>query len=149
MLLQVLQLKLMYMYNRPHPQTTVPNYNEFLWTWILLISTLFQPENFAWGPKWPLKSCFRSQFFGRKGANRTIQGIDDVVNDQRFAMHYRAISNMASHLEVFWCERTNTAKQKDGLTSFFMLSVLEEKMFQHGFLEEHKVCEHNCYWKST
>ena len=36
----------------------------------------------------------------------------------------------------------NTAKQKDGLTSF-MLSVLEAKIFQYGFVEEHKVCENN------
>ena len=30
---------------------------------------VFQPENFTWGPKWPLKTFFRGQFF-RKGANR-------------------------------------------------------------------------------
>ena len=46
------------------------------------------------------------------------KGIHDVFNDQRFAMHYRAISNTVSHLEVFRCERINTAKQKNGLTSF-------------------------------
>jgi len=62
-------------------------------------------------------------------------GIHDVVNDQRFAMHYRAISNTAIHLEVFRCERINTAKQKDGLTSFLMLNVLEAKIFQYDFLE--------------
>ena len=45
----------------------------------------------------------------------------------------------------FACERNNTAKQKDGLTSFFVLSVLEAKIFQYGFLEEHKVCENNRY----
>jgi len=28
-------------------------------------------------------------------------GIHDKVNDQGFAMHYRAISNTVSHLEVF------------------------------------------------
>ena len=60
-------------------------------------------------------------------------------------MHYRAIPNTVSHLEVFRCERINTAKQKDGLTSSFMLSVLEAKIFQYGFLEEHKVCENNRY----
>ena len=60
--------------------------------------------------------------------------------DQGFAMHYRAISNMVSYLEVFQCERINTAKQKDGLTSFLMLSVLEANIFQHGFLDEHKMC---------
>ena len=53
-------------------------------------------------------------------------------------MHYKAISNTVSHLEVFWCERINTAKQKDELTSFLMLSVLEAKIFKYGFLEEHK-----------
>ena len=56
-------------------------------------------------------------------------------------MHYRTISNTVSHLEVFQCERINTAKQKEGLTSFLMLNVLEAKIFQYGFLEEHKVCE--------
>ena len=39
----------------------------------------------------------------------------------------------------------NTAKQKDGLTSLLMLSVLEAKIFQYGFLEEHKVCVNNRY----
>ena len=69
------------------------------------------------------------------------KGIHDVVNDQGFAMHYRAISNTISYLEVFRCERINTAKQKDGLTSFLMLSVLEAKIFfQYGFLEEHIMC---------
>ena len=47
-------------------------------------------------------------------------------------MHYRAISNTVSHLEVFWCERINTAKQKDGL-AFHILSVLEAKFFQFIF----------------
>ena len=49
-----------------------------------------------------------------------------------------------SHLEVFRCERINTAKQKDGLT-FLMLSVLEANIFQYGFLEEHKMCVNNRY----
>ena len=30
-----------------------------------------------------------------------------------------------------------------------MFSVLEAKIFQYGFLEEHKVCENNHYWSST
>ena len=72
------------------------------------------------------------------------KGINDIVNDQR-SMHYRAISNTVSHLEVFRCERINTAKQKDGLTSFLMSSVLEAKIFQYGFLEEYKVCVNNHY----
>ena len=73
------------------------------------------------------------------------KGIHDVVNGQGFAMHYRANSNTVSHLEVFRCERKNTAKQKDGLTSFLMLSVLEAKIFQYGFLEEHTVCVNDHY----
>ena len=71
------------------------------------------------------------------------KGIHDVVDDQGFAMHYRTISNTVSHLEVFRWERINTAKQKDGLTSFLMLSVLEAKIFQNSFLEKHKVCINN------
>ena len=41
------------------------------------------------------------------------KGIHDVVNDQGFAMHYRAISNTVSHLEVFQVFRSemiNVAK---------------------------------------
>ena len=62
-------------------------------------------------------------------------------------MHYRAISNTVSHhdLEVFRCERINPAKQKDGLTSFFMSSVLKAMIFQYGFLEEHNMCVNNRY----
>jgi hypothetical protein len=30
-------------------------------------------------------------------------GIHDVVSDEGFAMHYRAISSTVSHLEVFRC----------------------------------------------
>ena len=73
------------------------------------------------------------------------KGIHDVLHDQEFAMHYRAISNTVSHLKFFNCKRINTAKQKDGLTSFLTLSVLEAKIFQYGFLEEHKVCVNNHY----
>jgi len=66
-------------------------------------------------------------------------GIHDVVSDQEFAVHYRGISNTVSILEVLRCERINTAKQKDGLTSFHMLNVLEAKIFQYDFLEGHNV----------
>jgi len=66
-------------------------------------------------------------------------GLHDVVNDQGFAMHYRVISNTVSHLEVFQYVRINTAKQKEGLTSFLMLNVLETKIFQYDFLEGHNV----------
>ena len=68
-----------------------------------------------------------------------------MFNDQGFAMHYRAISNTVGQLEVFRCERINTAKQNDGLTSFLMLSVLEAKIFQYGSLEEHNVCVNSRY----
>ena len=64
-------------------------------------------------------------------------------------MHYRAISNTVSHLEVFRCESQSPGNQyskaKGGLTSFLMLSVLEAKIFQYGSLEEHKVCVNNHY----
>ena len=60
-------------------------------------------------------------------------------------MHYRGISNTVSHLEVFQCEGINTARQKDVSNSFFMFSVLEAKIFQYDFLEEHKVCGKNRY----
>ena len=60
-------------------------------------------------------------------------------------MHYKAISNTVSQLEVFRCERINTAKQKDELPSFLMLSVLEVEIFQYGFLEEHKMCVNSRY----
>ena len=77
------------------------------------------------------------------------KGIHDVVIDQGFAMHYRVISNTVSYLEVFRCKRISAAKQKNGLTSFLMLSVLEAKIFQYSFLEEHKVCVNNRYRSST
>jgi len=57
-------------------------------------------------------------------------GMHDLVNDQGFTMHCRAISNTASHLEVFQCERINIAKPRDGLTSSLILNVLEAKIFQ-------------------
>jgi len=72
-------------------------------------------------------------------------GQHDVVNDQGFAMHYRAISNKVSHLEVFRYERINTAKQRDGLTSFLMLNGLETMIFQYDFLEGHNVRQNNRY----
>jgi len=87
--------------------------------------------------------CFYSIKFqtlvGRIPALQENVYIHDVVNDQGFAIHYRAISNKVSYLEVFRCERINTAKQKDELTSFLMLNVLEAKIFQYDFLEGHNV----------
>ena len=68
--------------------------------------------------------------------------VHEVVNDQGFR---RETSNMVSHLEVFRSERINTAKQKHGLTSFLMLSVLEAKIYPYGFLEGHMVGVNNRY----
>ena len=69
------------------------------------------------------------------------KGKHDVINDQGFAMHYRPISNMVSHLEVFRCERIN------GWIDFFYYveHILKAKVFQYGFLEEHKVCINDSY----
>ena len=70
------------------------------------------------------------------------KSIHDVINDQGFAMHYRAIWKFSNARHNR--ERINAAKQKDRLTSFLMLRVLEAKIFfQYGFLEEHKVCVNN------
>ena len=48
-----------------------------------------------------------------------------------------AISNNVNHLEVLQCEKVSTAKVKDGLTHFLMLTVLDTKIFQYGLLEGH------------
>jgi len=66
-------------------------------------------------------------------------GLHVIVSDEGFAMHYGAISNTVSHLEVFRYERTNTAKQKDGLTSFLMMNVLEAKILQFDLLQGHNM----------
>ena len=77
--------------------------------------------------------------------NNISIGVCDVVNDNRFAKRYRAISSAVSHfifyvlLLFFCCERINTAEQKDGLTSFLMLNVLEARIFQYNVLEGHIV----------
>ena len=41
--------------------------------------------------------------------------------------------------EGFRCERINSPQQKDGLTSFLVLNVLEVKIFQYDFLEGRNV----------
>ena len=33
-----------------------------------------------------------------------------------------------------------TAKEEDGLTSYFILDVLEAKIFRYNFMKEHNVC---------
>ena len=60
-------------------------------------------------------------------------------------MHYRAISNTVSHLELFQCERINNSLAKEWIDFFLILSVLEAKIFQYGFLDEHRICVNNCY----
>ena len=45
-------------------------------------------------------------------------GIHNAVHDQGFAMHYRAISNTVSHLEVLRCEKNQYRKAK-GRIDFF------------------------------
>ena len=68
------------------------------------------------------------------------KSIHDVVNHQGFSMHYKAIPKKVSQISgsfPTWENQMNTAKQKDGLTSFLMLRVLEAKIFQYGFPEEH------------
>ena len=63
------------------------------------------------------------------------KGIHDIVNDQGCNALYGDFKHGHGHLKVFRCERINTAKQKDGLTSCLMLNVLDAKIF-NGFLKE-------------
>ena len=42
-----------------------------------------------------------------------------------------------------------TAKEKDGLTYFLIVNVLEAKVFRYNFLEGHNVWENDCYSSST
>ena len=69
------------------------------------------------------------------------KGIHDIVNDQGFAIRR---FQTRSAIWKFFDERINTAKLKDEVT-FLMLSVLEVKIFQYGFLQEHKVSVKNYY----
>ena len=62
-----------------------------------------------------------------------------AVSDQGFAMHYRAVSNRVSHLDIFWCVRVDAAKQKDGLTSFLMFNILEAKDLSDRFSRRNNV----------
>ena len=103
------------------------------WPWRLVLGANFFAN--VWSPDTGTKVRYEEPLSCQKN-NANYYGIHDVVNDQEFAMHYWPISNTVSQLEVFWCERINTAKQKDGLISFLMLSVSEAKIFQYGFLEE-------------
>jgi len=51
--------------------------------------------------------------------------------------NYRAISQLlASFSEVV---ESFTAKEEDGLTSYFILDVLEAQIFRYNFMEGHNV----------
>jgi len=56
-------------------------------------------------------------------------GLHDVVNDQGFAMHYRAISNSVSQLEVFRYERINAGR----IDFFSYVECLRNKDLSIGF----------------
>ena len=104
---------------------------------------VFQPGILLEGQSGPWRLVLGANFF-RKGAKRTIPRHTWCSQRSRVC-----ISNAVSHLEVFRCERINIAKQNLGwIDFFFMLSILEAKIFQCGFLEEHNVCENNRYWSS-
>ena len=85
----------------------------------------------------------RSGMKSRFHVKRTIQTIKAYMTQSMTKGLQCIIGRLQT--QVFQCERINTAKQKDGLTSFLMLSVLEAKIFQYGFLEEHKMCVNYCY----
>jgi len=57
----------------------------------------------------------------------------------RLAKHYRAISNTVSFLRVFQGGGIFYSKEEDGLTSYFILDVLEAKIFRYKFMEGHNV----------
>ena len=71
------------------------------------------------------------------------KGIHDVVNDQGFAMHYRAILNTVSHLEIFRCERINAAKGWIDFFSYVECFRSEELSIWFSRIEEHEVCINN------
>jgi len=54
-------------------------------------------------------------------------GIHDPVNDQGFAMHYRAISTTVSHLEVFRCEKNQYRKAKGRIEFFSYVECFRSK----------------------
>jgi len=54
-------------------------------------------------------------------------GIHDVLNPQWFAMHYRAISNTISHLQVFRCEGIRHGKAKRYIAFFSYIECYRSK----------------------
>ena len=114
---------------------------------IIIIGKKKSPNANVWSPDTSMKVRYE----GPLHVKRTIQSIQDIINDQGFAKqiqgdfkHGQPFGSLVKFSDVI-SERINTAKQKDGLTSFLMLSVLEVKIFQYDFLEEHKVCVNNHY----
>ena len=104
---------------------------------------MFQQKILLVGQSGPRRLVLGAIFLG-KGLREQYKGIHDVVNDQGFAMHYRAISNMVSQFGSFQM-RENQYSKGNRWISFFMFSVIEAKIFQYGFLEEHNVCKNNHY----
>ena len=58
-------------------------------------------------------------------------------------MHFRAISNTVSQFSKFSNVRENLYSKAKGWIDFSSLNVLEAKIIQYGFLQEHKVCKNN------
>ena len=57
--------------------------------------------------------------------SKEYKGIHDVVNSKGFAIHYRAILNMVSYLEVFRCE-SQYSKAK-GWNDFFYVECFRSE----------------------
>jgi len=54
-------------------------------------------------------------------------GIHDVLNAEGFAMHYRAISNTISHLQVFRCGEILYSKAKGQIAFFSYVEFYRSK----------------------
>ena len=68
--------------------------------------------------------------------------IHDVVNDQGFAMHYRAISNMVKHSEVFLCGRQyDTGKAKVRIDFFSHVEYFRSKQIFQYDVEKDMMCD--------
>ena len=64
------------------------------------------------------------------GVHDVLKGLQSIIG--RFQMR-SAFCKFSDVTEFF------TAKEKDGLTSFLILNVLEAKVFRYNFLEGHNV----------
>ena len=63
----------------------------------------------------------------------------------------KGLQCIIGRLEVFRCERINTAlsKTKGWMDFFSYVECIRTKTFQFNFLAGHNVWEHNCYLSST